>query len=156
MYLQASGSIGTIILNGLLGSSQFNVSVLSRTESEATFPAGVTIRKTDFSDADLEAAFKGQDAVISVVGATAFGEQKKFIDAAVRAGVKRFLPSEFSANTQSDAVLQLLPLFGQKKEVLDYLKAKESEGLSWTGVGSAPLFDWVSLSVVEISEAIVI
>lgn len=86
-------------------------------------------------------ALKGQDAVISVVGPTGFADQKKFIDAAITAGVKRFLPSEFSANTLSPAVLQLLPLFAQKKEVLDYLKRKEDSGLTWTAIMTSGLFD---------------
>lgn len=144
--LQASGNVGKIILPGLQACPDITVTVLSRTSSEATFPADVTVHKTDFSDADLELAFKGQDAVISLVGATAFGEQIKFIDAAIRAGVKRFIPSEFSANTLSDAVRQLLPLWEQKKAILDYLKSKESDGFTWTGIATALLFDWVCIS----------
>lgn len=105
----------------------------------------MAVLKTDYSDAGLEAAFKGKDVVISVVGATGFGEQKKFVDAAIRAGVKRLIPSEFSANSQNDAVLQLLPLFGQKKELIEYLKSKETDGLTWTGIATSALFDWVSL-----------
>lgn len=100
--------------------------------------------KTEISDEGLHAAFKGKDAVISAVGATAFGEQKKFVDAALRAGVKRFIPSEFSANSQNDAVLQLLPLFAQKKKLIEYLRSKEAEGLTWTGIATSGLFDWVS------------
>ncbi|KAF3916853.1 hypothetical protein ABW20_dc0109871 [Dactylellina cionopaga] len=138
----ASGNIGKIILGGLIDSAQFNVTAISRSTSDVTFPRGVTVIRTDFSDEDLVAAFKGQDVVISVVGATAFGEQKKFVDAALRAGVKRFLPSEFSVSSQNQAVLQLLPLFGQKKELVDYLRSKESEGLTWTGLASSGLLDW--------------
>lgn len=138
----ASGSVGKIILDSLIKAPQFNITVLSRASSEATFPAGVTVRKTDFSDSDLVSAFKGQDAVVSVVGATAFPEQKKFIDAAISAGVKRFLPSEYSANTLSPKVLELLPLFNQKKEILEYLKTKESSTFSWTAIYTALLFDW--------------
>lgn len=77
------------------------------------------------------------------MGAAAFGEQKKYIDAAITAGVKRFIPSEFSSNTPSPAVVQLLPLFGLKKEVLEYLKTKETSGLTWTAIVTALLFDWV-------------
>ncbi|GIK00860.1 hypothetical protein Aspvir_004889 [Aspergillus viridinutans] len=138
----ASGSIGKIILHGLVASAKFNVTVVSRKESEATFPAGVTLRRTDFSEADLEAAFEGQHVVISALGAMGFGEQKKLVDAAVRAGVQRFLPSEFSASSQDEAVLQLLPLFRQKTELIEYLKTKEAEGLSWTGLATSGLFDW--------------
>lgn len=57
--------------------------------------------------------------------------------------VKRFLPSEFSSNTLSDTVQELVPVFQSKKEVLDYLKSKEIEGMSWTGIASGLLFDWV-------------
>jgi hypothetical protein len=117
--------------------------VLSRSSSSATFPAGFTIHKSDFSEQDLVSAFKGQDAVISVVGLGGFTEQKKFIDAAVSAGVKRFIPSEFSANTLSPAVLQLLPVFEQKKEVLEYLRTKEASGLTWTAIWTALFFDLV-------------
>jgi len=138
----ASGSIGKVILDALVAAPQFNVTVLSRSTSSHTVPAGVTVRQSDFSDADLAAAFKGQDAVISAVGATAFAEQKKFIDASIAAGVKRFIPSEFSSNTLSPAVCELLPLFGQKLEILEYLKTKESSGLTWTAIWTALLFDW--------------
>lgn len=116
---------------------------MSRNTSDATFPPNVNVRKTDFSESDLFSAFKGQDAVVSAVGATGFTEQKKFIDAAAHAGVKRFIPSEFSSNTLNEPVRQMLPLFNQKKEVLDYLKSKESFGLTWTGIATALLFDWV-------------
>ncbi|KAL2815283.1 hypothetical protein BDW59DRAFT_176208 [Aspergillus cavernicola] len=138
----ASGDVGRIILGALLDASSFNVTILSRSSSEASFPPGVTVRKTDFSSADLQTALKGQDALISAVGATAFGEQKKFIDAAIQAGVPRFIPSEFSADTLNDEVLALLPLFRQKKDVIEYLKSKESDSFTWTGVASSCLFDW--------------
>ncbi|KAI9042810.1 aromatic alcohol reductase [Aspergillus affinis] len=138
----ASGSIGKIILNGLIESSQFSITAITRKESEATFPAGVTVCKTDFSESDLAEAFKGKDAVISTVGAAGFSEQKKLVDVALSAGVKRFIPSEFSASSQNEIVLKLLPLFGQKTELLNYLKTKESEGLSWTGIVPSLLFDW--------------
>jgi hypothetical protein len=103
----------------------------------------VTVVKSDLSDEGLIEAFKGQDAVISTVGATGFGDQKKFVDASIRAGVKRFIPSEFSASSQDNAVVGLLPLFGQKKEIVEYLRSKESTGLTWTGIAASCLFDWV-------------
>jgi hypothetical protein len=109
------------------------------------FPSDVTVHKIDFSDADLEAVFKGKDAVISALGATGFSEQQKIVDAAIRAGVKRFIPSEFSANSQNDTVIQLLPLFGQKKALIRYLKSKEADGITWTGIATSGLLDWVRM-----------
>ncbi|KAJ5477207.1 hypothetical protein N7539_007351 [Penicillium diatomitis] len=138
----ASGSIGSIILRGLLATGDFSITVLSRKDSAASFPDGVAVRKTDFSESELETIFKGQEVVISALGATGFGEQKKLIDAALRSGVHRFIPSEFSASSQNEAIVQLLPLFGAKKEVIEYLKASESAGLTWTGIATGLLFDW--------------
>lgn len=129
----------------MVADGSFNTTVISRKDSSATFPSKVTVYKSDFSEGDLEAAFKGQDAVISALGAASFGEQKKLVDAAIRAGVKRFIPSEFSASSQNAAVLQLLPLFGQKAELIEYLKTKQSANFSWTGIATSLLFDWVSI-----------
>jgi hypothetical protein len=128
----------------LIADGSFNINVISRKDSSAVFSPNVTVYKSDFSEGDLEIAFKGQDAVISALGAAGFGEQKKLVDAAIKAGVKRFLPSEFSASSQDAAVLQLLPLFGQKAELIEYLKSKQSADFSWTGVATSLLFDWVS------------
>ncbi|KAJ5289084.1 hypothetical protein N7478_002114 [Penicillium angulare] len=136
------GNVGKIVLNALVSSGKFNITAIQRLESEATFPPGVTAIKSDFSDSSLEQAFKGQDAVISTVGATGLTEQQKFVDAALRAGVKRFIPSELSASSTDEAVISLLPLFGVKKNLIDYLKSKESEGLSWTGIATSGLLDW--------------
>jgi hypothetical protein len=147
--VQASGDIGKIILDSLVASSMFSITVISRKESEAVFPPGIKVLKTGLSGDSLEAAFQGQDAVISVVGATGFSEQKALVDAAIRAGVQRFIPSEFSANSQNDAVLQLLPLFGQKNDLIKYLKSKESPAFTWTGIATSALFDWVSDSRVH-------
>lgn len=127
-----------------MDANKFNITAVSRYTSRASFPNGVTVYKTDFSDEDLVTAFKDQDVVISTVGLAGFGEQKKLVDAAIRAGVKRFLPSEYSANTEDPVVAHMMPLvFGEKKELLEYLRSKESEGLSWTGLAVGLLFDWV-------------
>lgn len=142
--VQASGAIGKIILDGLVASSSFNITAISRKGSGAVFPEGIAVHKSDYSNADLEAVFKGKDAVISALGASGFSEQQKLVDAAIRAGVKRFIPSEFSANSQNDTVIQLLPLFGQKKALIEYLKSKEADGFTWTGIATSGLLDWVS------------
>ncbi|CZS82143.1 unnamed protein product [Fusarium graminearum] len=138
----ASGSTGKIIIDGLTSTSAFNVTVLSRKESKATYPANVTVRTTDFSEDNLAVALKGQEVVISALGVEGFDQQQKLVDASVRAGVKRFLPSEFSSSSEDPAVLKLFPLFEVKKNLIDYLKTKEKDGLSWTGLATGLLFDW--------------
>ncbi|CAG7555230.1 unnamed protein product [Fusarium equiseti] len=137
----ASGSTGKIILNALT-STNFTTTVLAREESKATYPANVKVRPTDFSEDDLTEALKDQDVLISALGVEGFDQQQKLVDAAVRAGVKRFLPSEFSSSSEDPAVLGLLPLFEVKKNLIEYLKSKEKDGLSWTGLATGLLFDW--------------
>ncbi|KAL4732169.1 hypothetical protein ACLX1H_001177 [Fusarium chlamydosporum] len=138
----ASGSTGKIILNGFTSSPKYNVTVVSRKESKATYPKDVTIRTTDFSEDDLTNALTGQDVVISTLGVEGFDQQQKIVDAAVRARVKRFLPSEFSSSIEDPAVLELMPLFQVKKNLIEYLKSKEKDGLTWTGLATGLLFDW--------------
>lgn len=41
----------------------------------------------------------GQDAVVSMITITALAEQQKVANAAIAAGVKLFLPSEFGSDT---------------------------------------------------------
>jgi hypothetical protein len=106
--------------------------------------------ESDFSFDSLVSIFTGQDVVISIVGGTGIGQQKDYVDAAVKAGVKRFLPSEFGINGQSEAVKELTPFFSVKQDLLDYLVAKEKDGLSWTAVICGVLFDWVSFFVLYI------
>ena len=139
----ASGNLGAPILQALLDSSVLNITVLSRATSEATFPPGVNVRKTDYTLSSLVSAFEGADAVVSAVGMGGFAHQKTMIDAAVKAGVKRFIPSEFSVNTMSPAVCVLVPVFAGKKDIIDYLVLTEREGLSWTGIAVGLLLDWV-------------
>jgi nucleoside-diphosphate-sugar epimerase len=79
--------------------------------------------------------------VISLVAGSALGDQNKLIDAALAAGVKRFIPSEFGSNTQSPRLLELVPIFGAKKATVDYLKKTEDK-LSWTSIITGAFFDW--------------
>lgn len=90
---------------------------------------------------------------MSAVGPAGFLDQKVMIDAAIKAGVQRFLPSELSMNGTAAGVIELVPVFMQKWEVLEYLKAKEASGLSWTGLGTGPLIDWVSTTKMQAYQA---
>ena len=100
--------------------------------------------KSDYSEASLVDAFKGQDAVVSAVGDAGLAEEIKIIDASVKAGVKRFLPSEYGNNSQNAKATALIPVFGLKVQINEHLKAQESKGLTWTAILAGPLFDWVS------------
>lgn len=138
----ASGNLGPSVLQALLASS-FKVSVLTRADSNsaATFPENVTVHTTDYTPESLEAALKGNDAVVSVIAGAALGEQRKLIDAAIAAGVKRFIPSEFGSNTDNKDAQQLVPVFSRKVEIREYLESRVADGLTWTGIVVGPVFD---------------
>jgi len=141
--LQASGTIGSSIFKAIVGSRKFNVSVLSRPESTNTYPAGIQIFKSDYSEASLVDAFTGQDAVVSALGAAGLAQEPKIIDACVKAGVKRFLPGEYSCDARNANTAALIPAFAVKAQTAEHLKAQESKGLTWTSVVTGPAFDWV-------------
>ncbi|KAJ5549000.1 hypothetical protein N7513_006234 [Penicillium frequentans] len=137
----ASGSIDNILLDGLFASSQFNITVVSRlspNKLKALFPHNVAFLKSDLSNVGLEAAFKNQDFVIGSMG---FRQHKKVVDAAVRAGVKWFILSNFPNDTLDYPILGLLHFFREKTQLVSYLQDKEVEGLSWTAIAASGLFD---------------
>jgi uncharacterized protein YbjT (DUF2867 family) len=139
----ASGRLGTFILKKLLASRRFNVQVLKRTGSSSTYAADVKVVETDFADLEsLTSAFQGQDAVVSVIGDASILGQKLMVDAAIAAGVKRFLPSNFGSN-MTDPNSRKLPIFALKVAVEDYLieKSKTTE-LTYTFVYNGGLTDF--------------
>ncbi|PSN58914.1 NAD(P)-binding protein [Corynespora cassiicola Philippines] len=138
----AGGNLGPTILQTFLESSSFNISVLSREGSSSTFPPGVNVIRANYQSIDsLKSVLIGQDAVISLVGGNSLGDQKKLIDAAISAGVKRFIPSEFGSNSVDERVRAIVPFLAAKTGTVDYLKSKESI-ISWTSVITGPFFDW--------------
>ncbi len=103
VLLGATGNLGQHILPALLNDGTFNVTVLSRANSSATFPSNVKVIKVDYSDTSaLTKALANQDVVISTIGgeglASNFGEV--LVQAAIDAKVKWFIPSEFGGDVE--------------------------------------------------------
>ncbi|KAK0118458.1 hypothetical protein ONS95_012743 [Cadophora gregata] len=138
-----SGNLGPAVVQGLLDTG-FTVTVLTRLESKATFPPGVKVHRTDYDSASsLADALTSQDAVVSTIATAALGQQLKIIDAAVKAGVKRFIPSEFGVNTQK-VTGNIAKILGAKLAAQEQLKkaAAENPNFSWTGISTSMFFDW--------------
>lgn len=140
--MQGSGNLGALVVSALI-STGFKVSVAVRQSSAATYAASVTVYKTDYSKDSLASIFQGQDAVVSCIPRTRVADQKTVVDACIRAGVKRFLPSEYGGDTTLPDIEKRISFTAGKKEFGEYLEGKESEGLSWTRVFTGPFFDWV-------------
>lgn len=104
---QASGNVGSSVLPELL-KSDLVLSAVTRETSSAKFPEGITHVKSDFSLSSLTEVFKGQDAVVSMLPITALGDQAVVIEAAIAAGVKRFIPSEYGSDSTVSTDLSIL------------------------------------------------
>jgi uncharacterized protein YbjT (DUF2867 family) len=139
----AGGNTGPSILNALL-EAKFNVTVLSRPSSTATFPTNVTVLKTDYSEESLVEVLKGQDAVVSAIGGQGLGSQKTIIDAAIKAGVKRFIPSEYGHDVRDEKLVKVIPFFANKGDIIRHAQSKAAAHpeFSWTGVATGAYFDW--------------
>jgi uncharacterized protein YbjT (DUF2867 family) len=139
----AGGNTGPFILNALL-EAKFNVSILSRPSSTTTFPAGVTVIKTDYSEESLVEVLKGQDVVVSAIAGHALGSQKTIIDAAIKAGVKRFIPSEYGNDVLDEKLVKVIPYFANKGDIIRYAQSKAAAHpeFTWTGVATGAYLDW--------------
>lgn len=136
-----TGVTGRAVVDGLLN-AKFEVSILSRDPTKTTSPASVNVIKTDYSHDSIVEALKGQDAVVSTITTFSVDEQKSIIDAAIEAGVRRFIPSEFGVDTSSPTLGEYVPPVKAKTATVGYLKTKEHTGLTWTGVIVGAFFDW--------------
>ncbi|KAK5045056.1 hypothetical protein LTR84_010204 [Exophiala bonariae] len=146
LVIGGGGNLGPAILKALAGDSTFTVSILARRSGSSTYPAGIRVTTVDdsYPEAQLRSVFKHQDAIICALSLQSIGEQIKFIDCAVEAGVKVFVPAEFGGNKEAAGPMagEKLPLHDTKDLVLEHLRQAESKGLSWTAVATGPFIDW--------------
>lgn len=149
----ATGSVGATILEALLAEPSFKVTILSRASSRATFPKDIpVIRISDaYTVEELTSAFQNQDAVVVALTTSSVtkdgrdGLAYRLIDAAIAAGVKRFIPSEFGTNNLDPRAQSVVPIYEIKGAMLEYLitKAKASNGtLTWTSISCGSWLDW--------------
>lgn len=103
--------------------------------------------KSDSSEHSLVSVLEGQDAVVNVVGTGGFDDyQKRLIHASAYVGVKRYIPSDFGADTQNPRCAEICPIFSRKEQALEYLKQRGNYGdtFTWTSIASGAFLDWVS------------
>ncbi|TKX23700.1 hypothetical protein C1H76_4217 [Elsinoe australis] len=129
----ASGTAGKHVVAELLKTGKHEITAITRSDSTATFPSGVTVAKVDYSStASLVAALKGKDCLIITMAVTAPPEQEtKLIEAAAEAGVPWVLPNEWGYE-YSDSAGQDVFFGPGKKKTRQHI---ESLGVtSWIGV----------------------
>jgi uncharacterized protein YbjT (DUF2867 family) len=143
--LQATGTIGKAILDALLNSGKFSISVLTRAASDTThvFPPTTKVHPVDYSSpASLAAALAGIDAVVCTLPAAALGAQAALIAAAAAAGVARFVPSEYGSDTTHPRA-RTLPVYRLKVAAQETLRQHAAQGaMSYTLLVTGPFLDW--------------
>ncbi|PBP22650.1 NAD(P)-binding protein, partial [Diplocarpon rosae] len=140
---EATGNLGSAILKELLESRLFELTVLTREPGSYNFPAEVKVAKVDYTNLEsLTEALVRQDALISAVASPVVSVQRLLIDAAVKAGVKRVIPSEFGNDTKN-AETRKLPVYAAKVEIEEYLDTLAVKGaISYTLLYNGPFLDW--------------
>jgi nucleoside-diphosphate-sugar epimerase len=155
----ANGRLGRTILDALLSEPSFNVTVLARSSSKSVFPDGVTAKRVsdDFTQEELVPALQGQDAVITAVSGINSEVQIKVADAALQAGVKRFIPADFgSFDSSTPLSLKVMPQYVAKGNVRRHLEelSKSSGGsFSWTALVCGHFFDYLEAGLLQVFPA---
>ncbi|EME86758.1 uncharacterized protein MYCFIDRAFT_210602 [Pseudocercospora fijiensis CIRAD86] len=135
----ATGNLGPSIVEQLVNAG-LDVTILSQSGNTSALPSSVKVIKVDHSSQEsVTSALKGIEAYVCLV--PNHGSQPPLIDAAIAAGVQRFIPSEFGSNISGSSKTANLPLLGSKKQVEDYLATKANE-ISYTIVHNGLFLDW--------------
>ncbi|KAI1497297.1 nmrA-like family protein-like protein [Biscogniauxia marginata] len=138
----ATGKIGPEIVKQLLAEG-FQVTALTRGSNSQALPSTVVVKTVDYSSLEsLTDALKGHDAVVSLLQPTAVDTaQRVLLDAAVKAQVKRFLPSEYGSNGSNEKVSQL-PFFVPKARFQEAVRIEAAAGnLEYTLICTGPFLD---------------
>ncbi|KAF8543028.1 hypothetical protein BDD12DRAFT_822534 [Trichophaea hybrida] len=145
IIIGATSSVGIPVIKALLSDPSFSVTILARPNSGIINnpPAGAKIAIASSDDhAALVSAMKGADALVISINVTAMSQQFNFINAAVEAGVKRIIPSEFGVDLDNPKTAALNG-FAVKVEVRKQLKKLVDEGkITWTAVSNGAFLDW--------------
>jgi hypothetical protein len=117
--------------------------VLTRKDSDRSFPAEVTVKPVDYTSVtSLIEALKGQDALINATYIADATPQMNLIDAAVEAGVYRYLPSEYGLDTYKPEIAAL-PIFDVAVTALKHMQEKcANSNTTYTVVHNGGFLDW--------------
>lgn len=147
---QATGLVGTAVLDALSKSGHFQISVLSRkptiqgNDEIATILPSVRHSVVDYEDINaLVEALRGQDAVVSTIGKVSTGKaQQNLVDASVAAGVRHFIPSEFGADMK-DSTIAAFPIYQSKVTLERYLEQRATQSsLCYTYIYNNIIFEF--------------
>ncbi|CAG8747682.1 14358_t:CDS:2, partial [Acaulospora colombiana] len=146
VQLGAAGNLGTPVFDALVREQKFDITVVARTTSSfTTSDPSVKVAKIDYNDKQqLVDALRGNEIALITLGDLSTLEQnsKLIIDAAIEAGVKKVIPSEYGNDLVNPPGNQH-QIFSAKLNTAAYLREKAEAGLiEYTLVTTGPFFDW--------------
>ncbi|KAK3682038.1 hypothetical protein B0T22DRAFT_493852 [Podospora appendiculata] len=140
----ATGNIGAPILQALQQAQPpfESITILTRAapSNPSAYPPNVHVKVVDYASKDsLIAALTGVDALVSTIAAGSVAVQKTTIDAAVAAGVKFFVPSDFGVASTDARLNRDFANWASKVEIQEYLAGQPIDyALIFTGL----FLDW--------------
>lgn len=143
VVLGAGSNVGKSTIKALLAEpGGFEVTGMTREDSNAVLPAVVRHVRSDYSKQSLQEAFAGQDAIVNTVSPSGLGDQQSaIVNAAVAAGVQVILPSEYGVDTAVPTATDVIPFLKAKVAAVEYLRSREDQ-ISWVAVITGSIFDW--------------
>lgn len=145
------GDLGKHVVQELVEQG-FEVTILKRRSDASNAPKGVrAVHSADYDDVEsLRSLLAGQDAVVSTLGSAALGaQQRNLADAALAAGIRRFIPSEFGINTRGVRGETIGKIVAAKTSQVDDLmiKSEQNPHFTWTGLSNGMFFDFLGLNM---------
>ncbi|KAI0127550.1 NmrA-like family protein [Xylariales sp. AK1849] len=145
----ANGNLGGPILEALVNSKSFDVTVLKRASSRSNPTSDPSLRIVTMDDGmtfeSLKSALQSQDACVASFPLKDTEQHLRLCDAAAAAGVKRFIPADYgSCDSSSKQAQELVPLFLNKVRVRERLQehAAKDSNFTWTSLVAGHFFDW--------------
>lgn len=124
----------------------FNVTIITRIESQSLFPPGIPVIRTEYTTENLTTSLAGQDAVVCTVGPGGLAPQVNMIDAAVAAGVKRFILNDFGWGPDHRGYPEFKAIGESRRVAWDHAKQRSeaNPNFTYTGISIGNPIDWVS------------
>ncbi|KAI1459585.1 NAD(P)-binding protein [Annulohypoxylon moriforme] len=139
----AAGNFGKPITAALVRAG-FQVTIITRIESDSIFPNGIPVIKTEYTAEKLVAALSGQDAVVSVISPSGLQLQVALVDAAAAAGIKRFIVDDFGWGPDFNSLHEFRPMSAQRSVTYEYAKkvSQTNPNFTWTAITVGNPVDW--------------
>ena len=153
MLVGAHGTLGSVILSGLLAHEQFTVTILQRKKSNSRASAhennsrlSVTKIEPEFDLIDLTSALRGFDVVIAAFPLTDVSVHLRLVEAAFRAEVRRYIPADYgSCDAASPRAQELLKLYRDKTMVQNKCEKLATSSSTADGENGSNRFTWTSI-----------